>query len=102
MDLQPRQCPDQPKASSWHTTATNAQASQKSATTVIASNGQVSCKHVQVTSPTAQSQALAGVFSFDWREMCDDKAVWVRPAKGSAPKLFSTYVCFLRLLLTHD
>jgi hypothetical protein len=43
---------------------------------------------VQVTSPTAQSQALAGVFSFDWREMCDDKAVWVRPAKGSAPRLF--------------
>ena len=68
----------------------------------LASNEKVSCKHVQVTSPTAQSQALAGVFSFDWREMCDEKAVWVRPAKGSAPKLFSTYLCFLRLLLTHD
>ena len=54
----------------------------------LASNEKVSCKHVQVTSPTAQSQALAGVFSFDWREMCDDKAVWVRPAKGSAPRLF--------------
>ena len=49
---------------------------------VFVTGGAPSCNDWKVLSP---SDDFTGLFKYDWRDLCDDKPVWTRPAYGRHP-----------------